>query len=86
MKVTLSKKFMSGILQSQGSTLVLIDYSIDEAANVITAKMNYFESNLTSPTEVTDTVTGEKYSLIIPKEILAIGTYGVDLLREFELY
>lgn len=77
---------MAGILQSQGSTLVLIDYSINEEKQIVTAQMNYFESGLAEKTEVTDTVTGEKYSLVIPKEILAIGTYGVDLLREFELY
>ena len=51
------------ILQSQGSTLVLIDYSIDETENTVTAMMSYFESGLAEITEVTDLSTGESYNL-----------------------
>lgn len=76
---------MAGILQSQGRTLVLIDYSIDEAANVITAKMNYFESGLKSTTEVKDLSTGESYNLIVPEDVMNIGTYAIDLERSYEL-
>ena len=76
---------MSGILQSQGSTLVLIDYSIDETENTVTAKMNYFESGLSSPTEVTDHSTGKSYNILVPDEIIALGTYAVDLERVYEL-
>ena len=73
------------ILQSQGSTLVLIDYSIDETENTVTAMMSYFESGLSKITEVTDLSTGESYNLIVPEEIRAIGTYAVDLERVYEL-
>ena len=73
------------ILQSQGSTIVLIDYSIDETENTVTAKMNYFESGLAEITEVTDHSTGESYNLIVPDEIRSITTYAVDLERVYEL-
>ena len=73
------------ILQSQGSTLVLIDYSIDEIENTVTAMMSYFESGLSKITEVTDLSTGESYNLLVPEEIRAIGTYAVDLERVYEL-
>lgn len=78
---------MSGkILQSQSGTLVLIDYSIDESTNTVKAMMSYFESGLVSPTEVTDLSTDESYMIIIPDEILALGTYAIDLERVYELY
>lgn len=78
---------MSGkILQSQGGTLVLIDYSIDESTNTVKAMMSYFESGLVSPTEVTDLSTDESYMIIIPDEILSLGTYAIDLERVYELY
>lgn len=73
------------ILQSQRSTIVLIDYSIDEDKNEITAQMSYFESGLSKITEVTDLSTDESYNLIVPEDVLEIGTYAVDLERTYEL-
>ena len=76
---------MSGVLQSQGSTLVLIDYSVDKSKNEISAKMSYFESGLSKITEVTDLSTGESYNLLVPEDAISIGTYAVDLERTYEL-
>lgn len=73
------------ILQSQRSTIVLIDYSIDKDKNEVSAMMSYFESGLSSPIEVTDLSTDESYNLIVPDEILALGTYAIDLERVYEL-
>ena len=74
------------ILQSVGSTLVLIDCTVNHKENTIAAKLTYAESGLVSPVEVRSLVTGESYSLLIDDELASLGTYGVDSSeRLFEL-
>lgn len=63
------------ILQSNGSTVVLIDYSVDTETNIVNGKLGYIGTVTESPIELFDKTTGYRIIVTIPDEVLNMLTY-----------
>ena len=73
------------ILQSAGSTLVLVNYLFDPDTNIINSGLAYIGSGNVSPVELRNKLTGESYSVLISDEVAEIVTSATYHDCDFEL-
>ena len=73
------------VLQSAGSTIVLVNYLYDPETNLINSGLAYIGSGNVSPVELRNIVTGESYKVLISEEVEGIVTSAVYDDCDFEV-